>query len=170
MARQIKSSNSGLKFIITTHSPLFYNVLHNELNLNKKSKKEGCSLLEKLEDGTYNLNVECGHSDKRFSYHLYLKQIIEKAIADNQIKKFHFMLLRNLYEKTAAFLGYDEWSDLLNTAEGAKEEYYKRIINFSSHSRLSNEEIAEPTEPEKQTLKLLLDNLTKYCVYSPKQE
>lgn len=33
------SSGSGLKFIITTHSPTFYNVLHNELGLNKKGKK-----------------------------------------------------------------------------------------------------------------------------------
>lgn len=32
----IRKSESGLKFIITTHSPLFYNVLYNELNIKKK--------------------------------------------------------------------------------------------------------------------------------------
>jgi len=32
LAELIKSSQTDLKFIITTHSPLFYNVLHNELN------------------------------------------------------------------------------------------------------------------------------------------
>ncbi|HAC26522.1 MAG TPA: anticodon nuclease, partial [Marinobacter hydrocarbonoclasticus] len=46
LAGLIKSSQSGLKFIITTHSPLFYNVLHNELGLNKNGKKEGGYLLE----------------------------------------------------------------------------------------------------------------------------
>lgn len=30
LAHLIKSSQSYLKFIITTHNPLFYNVLHNE--------------------------------------------------------------------------------------------------------------------------------------------
>ena len=69
----IKSSQSGLKFIITTHSPLFYNVLHNELYL-KKGKKERCYLLEKLEDSPYNLNVKYGDSNKSFSYHLYIKK------------------------------------------------------------------------------------------------
>lgn len=30
LAQLIKSSTSELKFIITTHNPLFFNVLHNE--------------------------------------------------------------------------------------------------------------------------------------------
>ena len=30
LAQLIKSSQSEIKFIITTHSPLFYNVLYNE--------------------------------------------------------------------------------------------------------------------------------------------
>ncbi len=32
-------------------------------------------------------------------------------------------------------------------------------MNFYSHRTLSNEEVAEPTEPEKQTVKFLLDHL-----------
>jgi wobble nucleotide-excising tRNase len=36
LARLIKSSESNLKFIITTHSPLFYNVLFNELDQQKR--------------------------------------------------------------------------------------------------------------------------------------
>ena len=58
----------------------------------------------------------------------------------------------------------------LDTVEGDKKAYFNRIIQFSSHSRLSNEEIAEPTEPEKQTVKLLLDNLTNNYGTWPKQE
>lgn len=167
----IKSSTSALKFIITTHSPLFYNVLHNELHLNKDGKKEGCYLLERLEDGTFNLNVKYGDSNTSFSYHLYLKKILEKAIDENQIEKFHFTLLRNLYEKTANFLGYDHWTDLLDTAEGDKDAYLRRIMTFSSHRTLSNEEVRDPTEPEKQTVKLLLDNLkNNYGYRKPKEE
>ena len=88
--------------------------------------------------------------------HLYLKQVIEEAIATNNIQKYHFMLLRNLYEKTANFLGYPKWSDLL---PDDKTTYYHRIIQFTSHSTLSNETVPEPTDPEKNTLKFLLNHL-----------
>lgn len=139
LAGLIKSSQStDLKFIITTHSPLFYNVLHNELDLSKKGKNEGCYLLERQEDGSFDLTVKHGDSNKSFSYHLHLLQTIEQAIAGNRVERFHFTLLRNLYEKTAGFLGYPKWSELL---PDDKQLYYSRIINFTSHSTLSNEAV-----------------------------
>ncbi|BEH13874.1 AAA family ATPase [Marinobacter shengliensis] len=156
LAGLIKSSQSELRFIITTHSPLFYNVLHNELGLNKNGKKEGCYLLERFENGSYLLNTKYGDSNKSFSYHLYLKQVLEQAVAENQVQRYHFTLLRNLYEKTASFLGYPRWSELL---PGDQQAYLNRIIQFSSHSTLSNDTVTEPTEPEKQTVKLLLNHL-----------
>jgi hypothetical protein len=159
LASLIKAAPEQLKFVITTHSPLFYNVLHNELGLKKRGKKEGGYLLERLEDGTFNLNVKYGDANKSFSYHLHLKRVLEEAIAQGKVERYHFTLLRNLYEKTAGFLGYKEWGDLLDTAPGEKQAYLNRIIHFSSHSRLSSEEVSEPTGPEKQTVKLLLDNL-----------
>lgn len=156
LAGLIKSSQSDLKFIITTHSPLFYNVLHNELDLSKKGKNEGCYLMERHEDGSFDLTVKHGDSNKSFSYHLHLLRTIEQAIADSQVERFHFTLLRNLYEKTASFLGYPKWSELL---PDDKQLYYSRIINFTSHSTLSNEAVAQPTPAESATVKLLLDHL-----------
>lgn len=156
LAGLIKTSESDIKFIITTHNPLFYNVLHNELDLSKKGKKEGCYLLERYEDGSFNLRVKYGDANRSFSYHLHLMQTIEQAIADSKIERFHFTLLRNLYEKTASFLGYSKWSELL---PDDKQLYLSRIINFTSHSALSNETVAEPTQAEKATVKLLLDHL-----------
>lgn len=145
------SNGQGLKFIISTHSPLFYNVLFNELN------NKTCYLLERFEDGTFAMTEKHGDSNKSFSYHLYLKQTIEQAIAESKVQKYHFTLLRNLYEKTASFLGYPKWSELL---PDDKQLYLSRIINFTSHSTLSNEAVAEPTREEKATVKLLLDHLT----------
>ncbi len=150
------TNGKGLRFIISTHNPLFYNVLHNELDLKKKGKKEGCYLLERFEDGSFNLNTKYGDSNRSFSYHLHIRQLLEEATANNQVQRYHFTLLRNLYEKTASFLGYKEWSDLL---PGDKKVYLNRIIQFTSHSTLSNETITEPSDPEKQTVRFLLDNL-----------
>ena len=102
------------------------------------------------------LTEKHGDSNKSFSYHLHLLQTIEQAIADSKVERFHFTLLRNLYEKTASFLGYPKWSELL---PDDKQLYYSRIINFTSHSTLSNEAVAEPTPQERATVQLLLDHL-----------
>ena len=64
IADLIKSSkNEQLKFIITTHNPLFYNVLYNEL------KSKATYMLRKNEDGTFELEEKDGDSNKSFSYH-----------------------------------------------------------------------------------------------------
>ena len=149
LASLIKKS-TGLKFIISTHNPLFYNVLFNEFS------NKACFMLNKLDDGTYGLDEKNGDSNKSFSYHLFLMQTIQEAIDSHSIQKYHFVLLRNLYEKTANFLGYPKWSDLL---PDDRQTYYNRVIQFTSHSTLSNDVVPEPTEPEKQVIKFLLDHL-----------
>lgn len=153
LAELIKESNN-LNFVISTHNPLFYNVLYNELNL--KKKRDCCYMLAKNEDGTFELKEKFGDSNKSFSYHLFLRHTIQEAIDNNNIQKYHFTLLRNLYEKTANFLEYPQWSDLL---PDDKQTYYNRIIQFTSHSTLSNEVVAEPTEAEKQIVTFLLKHL-----------
>lgn len=150
IAMLIKSSQSELKFIITTHNPLFYNVLYSELGV-----KEG-NILSKNEDETFDLTPKKGDSNTSFSYHLFLKKTIQEAIDNNTIQKYHFTLLRNLYEKTASFLGYPRWADLL---PDDKQTYYNRVIQFTSHSSLSNDTVADPTDPEKRIVKFLLEHL-----------
>ena len=164
-----KSSRSELKFIITTHNPMFYNVLYNELDLKKKNRegRECCYLLDKKDDGTYELIGKLGDSNKNFSYHLHLISVLQEAVDGNRIEKYHFMLLRNLYEKTANFLGCTQWSDLL---PDDKKTYYNRVIQFTSHSTLSNEAVSEPTDPEKNTLKLLLNHLVENNYYIKDKE
>lgn len=144
------STSPDLKFIITTHNPLFYNVLANELN------SKGGYLLERFEDGTFDLIEKKGDSNSSFSYHLFLKHTLEQAVAEERIQKYHFTLLRNLYEKTASFLGYPRWSELL---PDDKTAYFRRIVQFTSHSTLSGQTIADPTPEEKQIVRLLLTHL-----------
>ena len=112
LAQLIKSSESAIKFLITTHNPLFYNVLHNELSRDDKVigyKKTQCVQyqMKKLEDGSYELINQ--PKDSPFSYHLFLKAEIEKAIESGQLSKYHFNFLRNILEKTSTFLGYKDW-------------------------------------------------------------
>ncbi|KFF84616.1 ATP-binding protein [Pseudomonas syringae] len=153
LGQLISSSASDVKFIVSTHSALFYNVLYNEVGA-----KSG-SILSRLDDGTFVNEEKKGDSNKSFSYHLHIKSLIEKAVAANNVQRYHFALLRNLYEKTANFLGYQRWSELLPEERKA---YATRVMNFYPHNTLSNEEIAEPTPPEKEMVGLLLRNLDTF--------
>lgn len=153
IAELIKSSKSDLKFIITTHNPLFYNVLFNEFNGVKRILK---SRFDKLEDGTYLLEEA---TDSPFSYHLLLLSELEKAIESNDMQKYHFNFLRNILEKTSTFLGYASWRELL--PEESREAYCNRIINLYSHSKHSGEEIAIVRDDDKRMLSFLVREIKR---------
>lgn len=166
VAELIKSSQSEeLKFIITTHNPLFYNVLFNEFNnsdLQYGYKPRNCIKwrLEKLDDGSFDIHAQ--GKDSPFAYHLFLLNELEKVSVSGDIQKYHFNFLRNILEKTSTFLGYYEWKKLLpDDAEGAREGYYKRILELSSHSKISSEEVSALTTQEKDVLKHLVQEIKK---------
>ena len=154
IAKLIKNSQSNIKFIITTHNPLFYNVLHNELR-DERNKKY---ILKNLDDGSFELINQ--PNDSPFSYHLFLKSEIEKAIENEQLSKYHFNFLRNILEKTSTFLGNKNWGELLpETTPGERDLYLTRLINISSHSKHTNEEIYDLTENDKRVLNYLMNNI-----------
>ena len=128
--------------------------MHNEFSRVEKYR------LEKYEDGTFSLERQ--PTDSPFSYHLFLKSEIEKAINTGQLKKYHFNFLRNILEKTSTFLGYDNWVDLLPpAADGRSNPYEKRIINISSHSKHSGDEVTELSDDDKRVLEYLLKEIKR---------
>lgn len=163
IAELIKSSQSDLKFIITTHNPLFYNVLFNEFNnadssSGYRARQSKKWRFEKLNDGSFSLIEQS--NDSPFSYHLFLLSEIEKALESGDIRKYHFSFLRNILEKASTFLGHANWKDLLpNEVEGSREGYYNRIINLSSHSKFSGEEISLIQDSEKSMLDHLVNQV-----------
>lgn len=159
LAQLIKSSSSAIKFIITTHNPLFYNVLHNEFKKDKFKKY----LLKKSESGDYDLVSQ--PNDSPFSYHLTLKAELEQAISTGELNKYHFNFLRNILEKTSTFLGYQDWVDLLPQTGDVRNPYEARLINIFSHSKHTGEEIAELTEDDKRVLGRLVKHLDR--IYKP---
>lgn len=157
-----RTNNSGLKFIITTHNPLFYNVLFNEFNnvepsSGYKRKDSDRKRLERLSDGTFNLINQI--DDSPFSYHLYLLSELEKARDSEEIKKYHFNFLRNILEKTSTFLGYKNWKELL--PEESRDAYFNRIINLSSHSNHHGEEISILDDNDKRVLGFLVGEIKR---------
>ena len=172
IAELIKSSQSEVKFIITTHNPLFYNVLWNEFNnadqeTNDKTKKSLKRRLEKLDDGTFMLQDS---KDSPFSYHLFLLSELEKAIQSGDIKKYHYNFLRQILEKTSTFLGYKKWRELLTLLpDDAHEAYYNRIINLCSHGKHSGEETSLVDNNDKRVLGYLVREIKKIYHFKDNQ-
>lgn len=166
LADLIKSNESNVKFVITTHNPLFFNVLCNEFGSDDKNDRHSWkskwfskSRLEKNEDGSFDLLEQ--PNDSPFAYHLHLISQLQEAIKSGQIEKYHFNLLRNIFEKTATFLGYKKWENLLpKTNDGLPNPYAKRIVNFGSHSKHSGDEVG-PLKPEE---KKVLEQLVKHVI------
>lgn len=158
IATLIKSSQSELQFIITTHNPLFYNILSNEFGRNLQKYR-----LLKLEDGTYELPVQS--NDSPFSYHLFLLSELDKVIASRDIQKYHFNFLRNILEKTSTFFGHEHWRELLPNE--SREAYYNRIINLSSHSKHHGEEVSVVHDNEKKVLEYLVGEIKKIYLLKP---
>lgn len=157
LATLIKSSKSDVKFVITTHNPLFFNVLFNEFSREKKTKKY---ILKKYEDGTFELQNQS--NDSPFSYHLFLKKELEKVIETGEINKYHFNYLRNILEKTATFLGREKWSELLpKNSENKTNPYETRIINILSHSSYSADETYIINENDKKVLGYLMKKINE---------
>lgn len=154
----LNSKNENLQFIISTHHALFYNVLYNEIknNRNIKDNKKKFYFFKRMEDKYLLENI----NDSPFGYHLIIKEEIKKAIESNKIEKYHFVLFRNLLEKTATYLGYRNWGDLLigDMISGDSKQGYIRRINLFSHSKHSELEYKELSQPEKNMLKLLFNN------------
>ncbi len=184
ISRLIKNSRSKLKFILTTHNPLFYNVISNELNNNilntlyvRGAHNKGVvkwiyhsddSLryrFVKLADGNFSLDP-LGRKTP-FSYHLQLLR--ELQLAKNnpvQIKKYHFNFIRNILEKTATFLGYTNWEKLLPIVNGEPDPFANRILNLSSHSAHAGDENGEVQENDREKLISLVNFLESNYKFS----
>lgn len=164
----------GLRFIITTHNPLFYNVLSNEFSRddNKvgwKARQFSKHKLEKYDDGTFNLEAQT--TDSPFSYHLFLNAELNKAIDAGHIHKYHFNFLRNILEKTSTFLGYKNWEELLpKSSDGSSDAYSKRIVNWGSHSKHAGDEVRDLDEEDKRVLRFLAESINQENRFNFKQD
>lgn len=155
LAKAIRScKNNNIKFLITTHHALFYNVI---LNSFKKEKQSGVfesySLLK--DSGVLKLSRQ---NDSPFGYHLILKETLKNAILQNNIERYHFNLFRGLLEKTSSFLGYQSWGQCVS---GDKKDEFIRLINLYSHNKISELEPRHLSEEEIEIFKETFNKFTE---------
>ncbi len=149
----IYKSNNKVKFFITTHHALFFNILFN-------SRNKYCSMksyiLSKSDAG---FHLEKQETDAPFAYHHVVRHEIERAIKNEGVQKYHFNLFRALLEKTANFLGYRNWEDML--VGDAYGKVIKKTLHHYSHNSLSTIEPKDLSERDKEDFKAAFNSFAK---------
>lgn len=146
LASLLKPEMNTLHTIISTHHGLFYNVIYNELN--RAAKLYLYKEKEQQDDVTrqsiFVWKVK-DLSDTPFFHHVAIIKELNKAVGSGgHLYTYHFNMLRNLLEKTAAFHGYKKFGDCIRKFDDdPDEQLYSRMINILSHGNYS---LFEPVE------------------------
>lgn len=161
---QLLKNQGRIKTVISSHHTLFFNVMWNELNEERK-KFHPYFLSVDSETNGYALRYT---KDTPFFHHIaLLKQLYEAAESDN-LYTYHFNILRNILEKTATFHGFKNFSACIRKdANDPDGIVHARMINVLSHGNYS---LFEPTEmlPEnKQYFKTILSGFMQDYRFDP---
>jgi hypothetical protein len=124
------------KIIITTHHIGLYSILSGWLrNGAHKEKFRKIIRICILSGHSGDLSLETDKSDVQL-YHLRLLQLLERARKANDLRSYHFALLRQVLENVASFLGKGQFSYALDQIGIDNPNDTAEIINTLSHKRV----------------------------------
>jgi hypothetical protein len=162
LASMIKEDEGALKTVVSTHHPLFFNVLYNELH---RTKGNRFFFLGRSSSGAYSL-TDTG--DTPFFHHVACLMELHEAARGGQIFTYHFNMLRVIAEKTASFLGYDKFVDCIKKDESDQDGVlHNRLLNLLSHGKYSLYEPQEMLDENKRHFKKMLSEFTERFVFNP---
>ena len=132
----IEDHSEKRKIIITTHHLGFFAILADWLKKGEKADKfkkhtKVCILSSKNGE----LSLENPTNDV-FLYHLRLLQVLEKASTENEVKSYHFALLRQVLENIASFLGVGQFGYVLEQIGLTDPGKVAQLINTLSHKNV----------------------------------
>lgn len=119
-----------IKSVVSSHHGLFFNVLCNEL---RSVKHRQYFLHRGRRDQTYTLRRT---ESTPFFHHVAMLGELQKAVDSGVIHTYHFNTLRSLFEKTASFLGYDDYKSCIHGLDD-DEVLFNRALNLFSHGGYS---------------------------------
>ena len=138
LAKKLKEKE-GIRVVISSHHGLFFNVMYNALNSNERKtvfENKRCYFLNKEGTEQYFL---IDTTDTPFFHHLVLIHKLNEAIESGKLYTYHFNVLRTIMEKTAVFLGYENFSTCVERfdLDEGKKTLFKRMLNIFSHANYS---------------------------------
>ena len=163
LAQMLKNQHT-IKAVISSHHTLFFNVMWHEL----KAKGKQCLpyfLDIDIATGGYSLH----HTrDTPFFHHVALLKQLHDAAESGKLYTYHFNILRGILEKTAAFHGFEHFSDCIKRDQDDLEGIvHKRMINILSHGNYSLFEPMEMVAENKRHFSKILKGFMQQYRFNP---
>jgi hypothetical protein len=166
LAQLLNKAGNPLKTVISSHHPLFFNVMHNELDARKSKKVSAHFLSRSKKDGSYSLAYT---GATPFFHHVAVLTELYKAEQSGELYTYHFNMLRSVLEKSASFHGFSNFSACIATddADDPDGVLNARLINILSHGNYSLFEPNPMLEENKEHFKKILDAFLKRYPFNP---
>jgi hypothetical protein len=160
LAQLLKNQTGSIKTIISTHHPLFFDVISNELSHANKyflSKENG--------NGGY---VIRDMANTPFFLHVAILKELNDAAKTGNLYTYHFNMLRSILEKTASFHGFKNFSACINQGNDDLDDIlHARLINLLSHGDYSLYEPREMLEENKTHFRNILRDFMNNYKFNP---
>ena len=155
---QLLKGQDDLKVVISSHHTLFFNVMFNELKNSIKyflSKRDGSYILEDT-------------TDTPFFHHVALLKELHQIADSGKLYSYHFNILRSIIEKTASFLGFENFKDCIRKPnDDGDGTIHGRMLALLSHGNYSLFEPLELLDENKQYFKTILNNFITDYPFNP---
>lgn len=152
-----------IKTVISTHHTLFFNVMYNEL------RKESTASRFLSFDKETNKYIVKNTGDTPFFHHVALLKELKKVADSGKIYTYHFNILRNILEKTAAFHGFDDFSACIKREDDDLDDViFARMTNLLSHGNHSIFNPLEMVEDNKEIFRNILNRFLENYKFNDK--
>lgn len=160
LAQLLKTQENKVKTVISSHHSLFFNVMCSEL-------KNAVRYFLSKDDGAGNYALK-DTSKTPFYHHVSLIKYLYEVAKSGELYTYHFNILRNILEKTAAFHGFDNFADCIKKRPDDPDGIlHARIINVLSHGNYSLFEPVLMLEENKGYFRSILDEFRTSYRFNP---
>ncbi len=158
LASIVKQTTNGVKFVISTHHGLFFNVIFNELKGKRSAdndtdiKRKAYILHRRNNSPTYTLQDT---TESPFLHHVVALADLKAAAKTGKISQSHCNMLRSILEKPAIFFGRQHISSCFSGLP--KQAVYVRFLNVRSHAKFSVFEAVPIQDADKKMFREILN-------------
>ncbi|MAA73595.1 MAG: anticodon nuclease [Salinisphaeraceae bacterium] len=164
LARLLKTPESQLKTVISTHHALFFNVLCNEIK-RKRNRRDRFFLAQDRSSPGYILRDT---GDTPFFHHVAALTELYEAERSGELYTHHFNMLRAILEKTASFHGYENFSACIRQDDDDVDGVlHTRLVNILSHGNYSLFEPREMLDENKYYFRKILHDFIDRHSFNP---
>ncbi len=163
LTQLLMKSDKSRPTVVSTHHPLFFNVLCNELG--KKARK----YFLKTSDATSGYVLD-DIDGQEFLHHLSTLAELNALLKSGALYTHHFNMLRRVMEQTANFFGMSSWKDCIKPeADDPNKTLYERVINLMSHGDYSVFEAKEMMPENKKLFRRIFDQFVSIHPFNPER-